>query len=43
MEPLKNMPKLTYADEKREVEYSEAQSILEISNEKDIPLLTFLL
>jgi len=30
------MPKLTYADEKREVEFSEAQSILEISNENQV-------
>ena len=27
------MPKLTYADEKQEVEFSEAQNILKISNE----------
>ena len=36
MEPLKNMPKLNYTDEKHEVEFSEAQSILEISNENQV-------
>ena len=36
MELSKNMPKLTYTDEKREVEFSEAQSILEISNENQV-------
>ena len=35
-EYLKNKPKLTYADEKRKVKFSEAQSILEISNENQV-------
>tara|TARA_Y100001934_G_C11912281_1_gene567184 strand:- start:142 stop:252 length:111 start_codon:yes stop_codon:yes gene_type:complete len=36
MELLNIMPKLTYADEKNEVQFSEAQSILEISNENQV-------